>query len=126
LLEVYPQDEPGKPNLCWTALDDDQCKAPPISRCPHHEGATLPIKNVYFKLTGKTKVVARGELIKITTENPRDKRLTGHEGYEGKFYYGFRNLTWLSPISLSSLRFFNTGTPVPNEQPGACIIEEIG
>jgi hypothetical protein len=35
LLEVYPQDEPGKPNLCWTALDDDQCKAPPISRCPY-------------------------------------------------------------------------------------------
>jgi hypothetical protein len=35
LLEVYPQDRPGKPNLCWNALDDDQCRAPPFKRCPH-------------------------------------------------------------------------------------------
>jgi hypothetical protein len=35
LLEVYPQDAPGGPNLGWTALDADQCKAPPINRCPH-------------------------------------------------------------------------------------------
>ena len=34
LLEVYPQDQPGEPNLCWTALDANQCKAPPINRCP--------------------------------------------------------------------------------------------
>jgi hypothetical protein len=33
LLEVHPQDEPGEPNLCWIALDADQCKAPPIHRC---------------------------------------------------------------------------------------------
>jgi hypothetical protein len=39
LLEVYPQDEPRKPNLCWTALDDDRCKAPPITRCPHARDA---------------------------------------------------------------------------------------
>ena len=43
----------------------------------------------------------------------------------GKFYYGFRELTWLPPIPLSSLRFFSKGTPVPNDVPGARIIEEI-
>src|SRR5206468_9186984 len=57
------------------------------------EAASLPIKNVYFKLTGKTQVVARGEFIEVTMENPSDKRLTDHQGDEGKFYYGFRNLT---------------------------------
>ena len=35
LLEVYPHDEPGQPNLCWKALDTDRCQAPPINRCPH-------------------------------------------------------------------------------------------
>jgi hypothetical protein len=35
LLEVYPQDEPAEPNFGWNALDADQCKAPPINRCPH-------------------------------------------------------------------------------------------
>jgi len=35
LLEIYPQDAPGEPNLGWTALDEDLCKAPPIKRCPH-------------------------------------------------------------------------------------------
>ena len=35
LLEIYPQDAPGEPNLAWTALDEDLCKAPPIKRCPH-------------------------------------------------------------------------------------------
>ena len=35
LLETYPQDAPGEPNLGWNALDADQCKAPPIHTCPH-------------------------------------------------------------------------------------------
>jgi hypothetical protein len=35
LLEIYPQDAPGEPNLGWNALDADQCKAPAIRRCPH-------------------------------------------------------------------------------------------
>jgi len=35
LLEVYPQDAQGEPNLSWRALDADQCKAPPIKRCPY-------------------------------------------------------------------------------------------
>ena len=35
LLRVYPQDEPAEPNFGWNALDADQCKAPPIRRCPH-------------------------------------------------------------------------------------------
>ena len=35
LLELYPQDEPGQPNLRWNALDEDQCRAPPINRCPN-------------------------------------------------------------------------------------------
>ena len=35
LLEIYPQDAPGEPNLGWTALNADQCRAPPIRRCPH-------------------------------------------------------------------------------------------
>jgi hypothetical protein len=35
LLEVYPQEMPGEPNLGWNALDTDQCKASPINRCPH-------------------------------------------------------------------------------------------
>jgi hypothetical protein len=86
----------------------------------------LPIKNVYFKVTGKPEVVARADFIKVTTDNPREKRLTGHQDDEGKFYYVFRTLTSLPPTSLSLLRFFKTGTTVPNEQPGACIIEELG
>ena len=35
LLEIYPQETPGEPNLGWNALDADLCKAPPINRCPH-------------------------------------------------------------------------------------------
>jgi hypothetical protein len=35
LLEVYPQDAPGEPNLGWNALDADLCRAAPIERCPH-------------------------------------------------------------------------------------------
>ena len=38
LLEVYPQDAPGEPNLGWTALDEDRCTAPPIRRCPYARG----------------------------------------------------------------------------------------
>ena len=34
-LEIYSQDASGEPNLGWNALDADQCKAPPINRCPH-------------------------------------------------------------------------------------------
>jgi hypothetical protein len=34
LLEVYP-DAAGEPNIGCQALDADQCKAPPINRCPH-------------------------------------------------------------------------------------------
>jgi len=44
LLEVYPQDAPGKPNLCWSALDADLCKAPPVNRCPH---ARAEVKRLY-------------------------------------------------------------------------------
>jgi hypothetical protein len=35
LLEIYPQDAPGEPNLGCSALDEDLCKAPQIKRCPH-------------------------------------------------------------------------------------------
>jgi len=35
LLEICPKDARGEPNLCWSALDADLCKAPPINRCPH-------------------------------------------------------------------------------------------
>jgi hypothetical protein len=87
----------------------------------------LPIKNVYFKLTGKTQVVAKADFIEVTKENPREKRLTGGQDDQGKFYHGFRGIALLTqPIPLSSLRFFSTGTGVPNDLPGACIIEEIG
>jgi hypothetical protein len=54
-----------------------------------------------------------------TTPNGDRRRTTVY-----KYYYGFCELTWLPRIPLSSLRFF-TGTPVPNDVPGACIIEEI-
>jgi hypothetical protein len=90
------------------------------------QAAELPIKNVYFKTTGTTTVVAKAKFTEITTINPVEKRLTSSKTHTTvyKFYYGFCELTWLPRILLSSLRFF-TGTPVPNDVPGACIIEEI-
>ena len=35
LLEVYPQRTPGKPALEWITQDENLCKSPPVSRCPH-------------------------------------------------------------------------------------------
>jgi hypothetical protein len=90
------------------------------------QAAGLPIRKVYFKPTGQNQVVAVADFIEGTTKTPLKKRLTGHPDYEWKFYYGFRGIASLLPIPLSSLRFFNTRTPVPDQQPGACIIEEIG
>jgi len=89
------------------------------------QGSKLPIRYAYFKVTNTTKVVAKAKLVAITQENPKDKRLPGSGPEPYQFYYGFRELTWLPPIPLSSLRYFNTGTTVPNDVPGACIIEEI-
>lgn len=90
------------------------------------QASELPIKNVYFKTTGTTTVVSKATFTELTTVNPVAKRLTSSKTHTTvyKYYYGFCELTWLAPTPLSSLRFF-TGTPVPNDVPGACIIEEI-
>jgi hypothetical protein len=35
LLEVYPQRIPEKPAIEWITQDENLCKSPPVSRCPH-------------------------------------------------------------------------------------------
>jgi hypothetical protein len=49
LLEVYPQDAPGEPNIGWKALDADRCTAPPIKRCPH---ARAEVKRRFARFDG--------------------------------------------------------------------------
>lgn len=88
------------------------------------QAAKLDIRCVYFKRKGETQVSARADFEKATKDNQPLNRLPGNAGIEGKFYYGFRNLTNIEPIPLSGLRYYTTDRALPNSVPGACIIDE--
>lgn len=90
------------------------------------QAAELDMRYVYFKRKGETHVAARGDFVRVTTENQLQNRLPGHSDNRGRFYYGFRNLTTVEPIPLSDLRFYNTDRALPNDVPGARIIKEPG
>jgi hypothetical protein len=83
---------------------------------PHH---------VYFKTSGGVSITARAEFVDITDQNPRTERLPGSEDELGKYYFGFRNLEWIEPITLNSVQFYRTGNIVPNSHPGTCLVREL-
>jgi hypothetical protein len=89
------------------------------------ESAHERSERVYFKVTGSPNIVARARCMRISTENSPEKRLPGNEHREGKYYYEFRELTWIPHIPLSSLRYFKTKNRVPNDLAGATIIEDL-
>jgi hypothetical protein len=90
------------------------------------QAANLPVHYIYFKVRGETFVRAYAAFVRLSPDNPTDKRLPGNENLAGRYYYGFRNLTQLeSPLLLTDLRYFNTGTPLRNDVPGGCIIQEV-
>jgi len=88
------------------------------------QAAELDIKHVYFKNKGETEVTARGDLVRVTTDNQPLSRLPGHAHDTGRFYYGFRNLGPIQPIQLTELRYYNTDRALRNDVPGARIIKE--
>jgi len=88
------------------------------------QAAELEIKHVYFKTKGEMEVTARGDLVRVTTDNQPLNRLPGHAHDTGRFYYGFRNLRPIQPIQLTELRYYNTDRALRNDVPGARIIKE--
>lgn len=90
------------------------------------QGARLPVQHVYFKVKGEDSVCARAVFVDVRTDNPADKRLPGNENLAGRYYYGFRDLERLNtPVELTSLRRYTTGTFLRNDVPGACIIHDL-
>src|SRR3989338_1955661 len=70
----------------------------------------LPIKKVYFKLKDETTISAVAEFIGLHPNPPIEFRLRGKESWEGKYYYGFKNLRWLkNEIELEDLKTFDKG-----------------
>jgi hypothetical protein len=89
------------------------------------EALELRPSHIYFKVAGSPEMVAEAILIEVTSTNPGgSKRLIGMEEDEGRFFCGFRNLGFINPIPLTSVKYFNTEAHVPHTQAGACIIEE--
>jgi hypothetical protein len=88
----------------------------------------MPIKVVYFKTKGSKppSVVARAKLLEVTRDMPPAvDRLNGSEKEAWNFYYGFLELVkLLEPIPLPTLRYYEGGKPVRNDQLGTCIVEE--
>lgn len=88
----------------------------------------LAIQYVYFKIKKQPEVVAKADLIEVTTFNQPNKRISLQAAREEyRFYYGFRNLKRLkSPVPLSVLRRFNQERgPVLFTAQSPCLIEEI-
>lgn len=84
----------------------------------------LNLSSVYFKLTGQNFVSVVADFVELTEENPKSFRVKGAENDEGKYYYGFKNLRWLTDtIDIDHLEYFSTGNNLRNDVPGACIIK---
>jgi hypothetical protein len=87
--------------------------------------ANLQVRHVYFKVKGDGSVSAQASFVDVRTDNPASKRLPGNENVTGRYYYGICNIKRLTPpLELGDLRYFKTGTPLRNDVPGACIIQE--
>lgn len=93
------------------------------------QAAMLDIRRVYFKEKGQTAVTAVADFVELKTEKPVSNRLpesTESTGTTGLFYYGFRNLKQIDPISLQELRYYSTDVALRNDVPGARIIVDPG
>ena len=85
----------------------------------------LPIKKVYFKLKDETTISAVADFIDLDPSPPLEFRLRGKESWEGKYYYGFKNLRWLkNEIELEDLKTFDKGKSLSKYNAGALIIRD--
>lgn len=83
----------------------------------------LKARQVYFKLKGKTDISLKADFIELLDKNPSQHRLPGYETENGKYYYGYKNLRWLSsPVKLVDLKHFKSRQSLRADVPGACVI----
>ena len=70
----------------------------------------LGIKHVYLKAKGQNYISVVADFIELREDNPRQYRLPGAENDTGRYYYGYKNIHKLdSPVSLESLKYYNSG-----------------
>lgn len=86
----------------------------------------LLVEKIYFKMKNDDAVCVVADFIDLQTENPAEFRLPEHKNKKARYYYGFKNIKYLErPIRLEKLEYFQTGTNLRNDVPGACIIRDF-